>query len=195
MSSEVLTPRVLAIVRRKAIAAPKALRRLGYEPADLRQEFLVQIVACADRFDGSRASFATFVSHICHNRQLHLIESGFACKRKAGSTLVSLSDPVGEADTLQLQDALAQDEYMMRTGRRSRPAAELMLLRIDVDRVVDALPAGMVEVARLLAAGERPADVAQHLGISHATVYRRIAALRAAFRAAGFDHRTYQEAA
>ena len=75
----------------------------------------------------------------------------------------------------------------MRMGRRSRPAAELVELAVDVARVIECLPGELAIVARMLLDGEPDTVVARRLGISRATLYRRIGQLRQVFRQAGLD--------
>jgi hypothetical protein len=86
-----------------------------------------------------------------------------------------------------LAGLISDDEVAIRLGRRSRPAAELANLRLDVERLVNGLPPELVSVARLLLEGESNVEVAGRLGLSRASLYRRIAQLRQIFRNAGLD--------
>lgn len=183
-----MLPAVLAVVRMEANRAWRSLRRFGYEREDVRQEFRMRLLDVEGLYDPVRSAPSTFAAHTCRQRTLQLVEPHLAAKRNAGMAPQSLSTPVGldEGAPVELADLIADDEYALRMGRRSLPAADLLALRLDVDRVVSGLPVELADVARLLAAGESVIAVARHLRISRATAHRRIAALRVAFHEAGF---------
>jgi hypothetical protein len=64
-------------------------------------------------------------------------------------------------------------------SRRSEEAK--LNLRLDVERILIRLPAGRVKLCRLLMAGGSAVDVATVVGISRATLYRRLQEIRMAF--------------
>ena len=137
------------------------------------------------------ASLATFTAHVCRNRARRLVDLATSLKRDRGTTPRSLSNPVNLGDdssgAVDLSSTLSEDAYAMRTGRRSRSAAELLILRLDVCRIMMSLPTELAAVAALLAEGETPTAVARSLGMSRATINRRILRLRHAFRVASPD--------
>ena len=186
-ASLAMFPAVVAVIRIEANRAWRSLRRFGYEASDLRQEFRVRLLEVEGVYDPARSAPSTFATRNCRQRTLQLIEPHLAAKRNAGMAPQSLSTPVGldEGAPVELADLIADDEYALRMGRRSLPAADLLALRLDVDRVVRGLPLELADVARLLAVGESVVDVACRLGISRATAHRRLAALRVAFHKAG----------
>jgi len=188
-ASLVLLPAVLAAIRAEAFRAWRSLGGFGFEPSDIRQEFVLSCLSGFDRYDPRRSSPATFAAHSCRQRTLQIIEPHFAVKRNSGRIPESLSAPVradGEARA-ELGETVADDQIAMRMGRRSRPAAELVELAIDVARVIECLPAELAIVARVLLDGEPDTVVARQLGISRSTLYRRIGQLRQIFRDAGLD--------
>lgn len=188
-ASLALLPAVLPVIRLEAHRAWRSLRRFGFEPSDLRQEFRARLLEVEGLYDPARSAPSTFATHNCRRRTLQLLEPHMAAKRNGGMAPQSLSASVGldEGAPVEFADLIADDEYAMRTGRRSRPAAELAALRLDVDRVVSGLPIELADVARLLAEGDSVVALARRLGISRATAHRRIASLRDAFHAAGLD--------
>jgi DNA-binding NarL/FixJ family response regulator len=154
----------------------------------LEQELTLHYLRRCHQHDSKRASAATFASNICRNRLFNLFEAETACMRSATGGLTSLSEPVAigpSGRTIERGATISEDSYNMNAGRRSRPDAELIPLRIDVDQIVSGLPAELADVAHLLAAGESPEDVARQLEISRATVHRRVVRLRRIFRGAG----------
>jgi DNA-directed RNA polymerase specialized sigma24 family protein len=149
----------------------------------MRLQLLTQLV----HFDG-RASVVTFAAHVCRNRALRLVDMATSLKRDSGTAPRSLSESHNLGDdsgTAELGNTVSEDAVAMRTGRRSRPEAELLVLRLDVCRVMKSLPAELAAVAELLSEGETATAVAERLGISRSSIYRRIGRLRDIFRHSG----------
>ncbi len=188
----ILTPTVLAVIRAAAWAAWLSLRGFGMEVRDLQQEFAVHLLRRFEHYDERRSSPATFASHSCRQRTLQLLERLTAKKRNSASIAQSLSAPVDTKGGRQfeLADTIADDPCAIRLGQRSRLAAELIELRIDVQRVFKTLPAELADVAERLMKGDGPAEISASLEISRATVYRRIAQLRICLRRAGLEKYT-----
>lgn len=177
------------VIRFEAFRAARSLHRFGYDRVDIRQEMRLHLLTQLAHFDG-RASMATFAAHVCQNRALRLLDMATSRKRDCGTAARSLTDSVSLGDdrgAVELSTTLSEDAYAIRTGRCSRPAAELFILRLDVRRILKNLPAELAAMAELLAEGETPTAAARRLGISRSTVHRRIVRLRHAFRAAGLD--------
>jgi hypothetical protein len=196
-ASLVMSPTVQGVIRSEAFRAWRSLRRFGYEPADLRQELTLDCLGRFDRYDPSRSSPATFATHTCRQRTLQIVEPALAAKRNGGVVPQSLSSPLREDDGVlaELASTISEGAVAARLGRRSRPAEDLTDLHLDVERLLNGLPSELTVVARLLLAGERNVAVARQLRISHATLYRRIAQLRQAFRNAGLHAYNTPEAA
>jgi DNA-directed RNA polymerase specialized sigma24 family protein len=192
---------VLLVLRVEAFRAWRSLSRFGYESEDLRQEFALRLLQTHASYEPLRSSTATFTSRVCRSRSLQLVEAASCGKRGGGIVPRSLSDPLkvrdhaDSAEVSELADTISEDGVASRTGRRSRSALEVMALRLDVERVVRELPTELANVAELLAAGVPVVAVARMLGVSRATVNRRITALREVFRAAGLDGYMAREAA
>ena len=197
-----LTPGVLLAIRCEAFRAWRTLWRYGLEPKDLRQELFLHLAHAQSHYDAGRSSPATFATHVCRRRSSQLVEATTTVKRGGGAVPRSLAEPVklgernGAAIMAELAETISDDAYTMRTGRRSRPFAELLSLCIDVNRAITRLPAELADVANLLASGMPAVEVAQHLQISRATLYRRIGQLRHVFREAGLhEYVALEEAA
>jgi DNA-directed RNA polymerase specialized sigma24 family protein len=192
MSSAALfaLPTVLSVIRCEAYRAWRSLRRHGYEPADLQQEFALRLLERHRSYDPKRASAATFSTHVCRHRALQLAERATTRKRGAGIVPVSFSEALtasGETEvTTVLADIVSDDGAAMRIGRRSRPAAELAEFRIDVNRVVAGLPPHLATFARNLAS-QTVTEAATSAGVGRATGYRYRAEIKAAFTKAGLD--------
>jgi DNA-directed RNA polymerase specialized sigma24 family protein len=186
-----LTPGVLPAIRCEAFRAWRSLRRFGFESQDIRQEFFLHLVHAQSRYEARRSSPVTFTTHVCRHRSSRLVEAATCVKWGGGVAPRSLAEPVkkgerhGATIMAELADTISDDAYAMRTGRRSRSFAELLTLRIDVNRAIARLPTDLADVANLLASGMPVVEVARQLQISRATLYRRIGQLRWAFRESG----------
>jgi hypothetical protein len=105
------------------------------------------------------------VRRACRNKALQLLEKETALKRNAGGIPQSLSAPIrDDGARTELSDIISEDAIAFRTGGRSRPAAELLVLHIDVARATDRLLNEFPEAADLLAGDEPLAEVARKLG-------------------------------
>ena len=90
-ASLVLLPAVLAAIRAEAFRAWRSLGGFGFEPSDIRQEFVLSCLSGFDRYDPRRSSPATFASRTCRQRTLQIIEPRFAVKRNSGERITGIS--------------------------------------------------------------------------------------------------------
>jgi RNA polymerase sigma-70 factor (ECF subfamily) len=134
------------------------------------------------RYDAKRAGLKTFITRIIENKVASIIEYQGAAKRDYRLCTCSLNDQLvnDESGVAERIDTVDQDDYLIRTGRQSRPAAEIRDLLIDVPKIIALLPADWRELCRRLMS-DSASQVARDLGISRATVYRRLKRIRALF--------------
>jgi RNA polymerase sigma-70 factor (ECF subfamily) len=182
-----LPPAIATAIRNSAYFASRRLRRYGYTREDVHQEFTLHWIRRRAQYDPQRSSTQTFATRICHHRGLSLLAAETADKR-GSSAVYSYSelptiDQHGRA--VERPEHVSTDAYQMRLGIQSRSAAELAALRLDVSRVNSDLPAGLKDIVRLMAQGEPVGEIAAALGISRATLHRRVTRLREIFRSAG----------
>jgi hypothetical protein len=123
-----------------------------------------------------------------NNRVATLIERQMADRRDYRACRSSLSDPIefGVGESVELGDTVSGDDYEARIGRNSVPSRERAELQFDVNRVIANLPAELAAVAILLKFVS-VVDAGHRLGLSRATVYRRISDIRETFAEAGLD--------
>jgi transposase-like protein len=122
---------------------------------------------------------------------MQMMESATAWKRGAGAPVASLADEVNlerQGKTAEREQLISSDAYAIRLGRQSRPGADLIILKLAVHQVMRTLPADLAKLAHLLAGGDSLTEAARRLGLSRATVHRRVAQLRAAFQDAGLAY-------
>ena len=180
---------VTKAIRHLAFRAGSRLQRFGHSRQDLEQELVHHYLRHRHQHDSTRASAATFATHVCRNCVIGMLTAALAEKRGAGTTVGSLSEPVaiGQAgETIECGAAISENSYYMKLGRRSRPDVETVELQIDVARVVASLPPHLANLARRLAL-ESVVEAAKSTGVSRATAHRNLDAVRTAFVQAGLD--------
>ena len=125
---------------------------------DLEQEAMLDVWNVLDGFDESRGSLRTFVERVISNR-IASIRRGVRANKRTRS---------------------ADYERLLESPR----VFARLELRLDIDRVLAALPGRERMVARLLEE-DGPAEIARELQIPRSSVYRSIEHIREAFREAG----------
>ena len=164
--------------------------RYGIVPADredLIQQLFLEYLERAGGFDPGRGRFKTFVNCVVRNQVVSLIRTRKRQFRDA--TLCALPQSAAEQtdeETSSIQSGeLSEDTYRIAAGLASRPAADLLNLRIDVDRAVGTLPADLRDVGfRVVEEGVRNAS--ESLGRSPARVYQLLWKMRPVFIEFGF---------
>lgn len=146
---------------RLVAATARRTRLPGHDPADVRQELTLRLIAEAPRFDPARGSPGRFTATVLRSARGRMVRRARARKRAADARPARLAhEPPARNDGGEL--AVAVGEVL---GR----------LTPDLRRLADHLRAGGT-VAALARAGDA----------HRATLHRRLHRLRAAFAAAGF---------
>ena len=149
---------------------------------DLIQQLFLEYLERAGGFDPSRGRYKTFVNCVIRNQVVSLIR---ARKRRlceatlCGLPSATVEDPDNDSSCGH-DDDLSEDAYRIATGLASRPAADLLNLRIDVDRAFNSLPPNLREIgSRVVEDGVR--TVSEALGRSPARVYQLLWQMRPVF--------------
>lgn len=153
---------------------------------DLVQQLFLEYLERIGGFDPARGRYKTFVNCLIRNQAISVVR---ARKRQLQeATLCALPSAPAEDPDDETHAACAteinEDAFAMATGRASRPAAELLHLRIDVDRAVKSLPPHLREIGNRVVA-EGVGDVSKALGRSQTRVYQMLWKIRAAFTELG----------
>jgi DNA-directed RNA polymerase specialized sigma24 family protein len=129
-------------------------------------------------FDDTRASLPTFVDRIVRNHAATLIEVAKAEKRGSKTETVWLSEPVviDTQDEPSERSELIGDEHCLWRAP-ALPRDEQIMLRHDLTRAVQSLPASVGDVFHWLGHSSI-SEAARGLGISRASLYDRLVAAR-----------------
>jgi RNA polymerase sigma-70 factor (ECF subfamily) len=147
---------------------------------DLQQDCLVDLLERLARFDPARAKRSTFVRRCVEHRLSDLIRGRQQPRRDYRRTTRGGED---DAATLLDEGGLCTCGAHRAEDPGSITAADL---RMDVATVVESLPPRQRQVCDLLPALS-PFAISRYLGWSKREVYAHVAAIRAAFRAAGLE--------
>lgn len=153
---------------------------------DLEQELTAHLLSRISMFNSRRSGLDTFVTRLLDNAAASIIVARKREKRDWRRAARSLDEDVENAEgelqplleLLDLEQGLKGDP-LAHEAQREREA-----LRIDLERVIAALPEKERRVCRLLMRHDarRTAELA---GMSRSTLYQLLIKLRAAFSAAG----------
>jgi RNA polymerase sigma-70 factor (ECF subfamily) len=178
-----LDPDTLRFIRQKAC---QIAGRYGFsrdEVDDISQSLIVACIPRFAHFSSSRGSRHHFIRSVVNHAVATLIETRRATRR--GHTLCHISVDASSShdskDTGTVSNSISEDRYHDRMGGGAKPFERLVHLRLDVEDAIAALPAELERVCRLLMVFNHVAQVAHVIGISRATLYRRVCAIREVF--------------
>jgi hypothetical protein len=145
--------------------------------SDLIQQLFLEYLERVGDYDPARSTHKTFIACLVRNRVSSLIRARRTALARDFSTAMSMERCVIDSDRVTNDDAIA-------TRRSSRSEANLLALRLDVYRAVEALPPHLQIVTdQIVAFG--PTDTARNVGRSRIRVYQWLAEIRVAFEHAG----------
>lgn len=179
------TVRLITFKARQLTAHP------GFSDADredLEQELLLDLLRRQPKYDPKRAQNSTFLARVVEHRAATLIEERKAGLRDYRLQAFSLDDHIDDEDGVRCErsETFDQDDYLLRTGRQTRPSDEMRDLGIDVRSVVDQLPPKLRDLCQRLMR-DSITDVSRETGMPRSTLYGIIGKVRAAFKDAGLE--------
>jgi RNA polymerase sigma-70 factor (ECF subfamily) len=153
---------------------------------DLEQELWLHLLRRLPKYDPNRAQLNTFADRVVEPKTLTIIESRKAKMRDYRLCRFSLNDQFEDKDGRSIQriEKIDQEDYLLRTGRLSRPTDELLDLSIDLRKAMEQLPPELRELCQRLAT-ETVTEVSRDTGIPRSTLYESIKKVRAFFEDSG----------
>lgn len=165
-------------IRAKAILLHRTAALPGHQPADIEQEFLLDLWRRRDRFDPGRSDFTGFVRMVVAHRAASLATP--TTRSRAERRLVSLQAPLpGAEDGPAWADLLTEDAS---PDAREEAAA----LQLDVRGFVAGLPLTMQRCCAALVEGSI-GDAAEAMGLHRSTLHETVQRIRRRAVAAGLD--------
>jgi RNA polymerase sigma-70 factor (ECF subfamily) len=169
--------------------ARQLVGRAGFTESDredLEQEMMLDLLRRLPKYNPDRAQRNTFIARIVEHKVATIIEARKAGMRDYRLCTCSLNDRLEdeEGGSIERLETIDQEEYLRRTGKLSRPAAELQDLSIDLGRVIASLPPELRTLCERLQT-ESVTEISRDTGIPRGTIYESIKKLRAIFEDAG----------
>jgi DNA-directed RNA polymerase specialized sigma24 family protein len=169
-----IAPEILRLVCFKSVQLAGKYGFAFHDAEDIQQELLLDYFQRSRHFNAHRCSRRGFARLVVNHRVAALIEAQRAVCRDYRATRSSidqaLSDSSPQADRTQLEIAPS-----------AKTEEAQMNLRLDVERTLSRLPAGLLYICRLVMVCDSMAQVATRAGMSRATLYRRLQEVRAVF--------------
>ncbi|RMD62843.1 MAG: sigma-70 family RNA polymerase sigma factor [Planctomycetota bacterium] len=169
--------------------ARQLVGRAGFTESDredLEQEMMLDLLRRLPKYNPDRAQRNTFIARIVEHKVATIIEARKAGMRDYRLCTCSLNDRLkdDEGGSIERLETIDQEEYLRRTGKLSRPAAELQDLSIDLGSVIASLPPELRTLCERLQT-ESVTEISRDTGIPRGTIYESIKKLRAIFEDAG----------
>ncbi len=182
----VLDDKVSKLIRRKARQLSRSPGFSRSDEPDIEQELRAHLLAKASKFNAARSKVTTFAKRLIENKAASMARRVDAGMRSYRRNSISLNETVATAEggISELSDLFDSSAGRRHTGQRTRSAAELANLRLDVADANSDLPPTLKTLAALLShLPEYPAG--QVLGMSRKQTARHVSALRELYEARG----------
>jgi len=169
--------------------ARQLVGRVGFTESDrkdLEQELMLDLLRRLPKFNPDRAQRNTFIARVVEHKIATIIESQKAGMRDYRLCRCSLNDRLEdeEGGSIERMETIDQEDYLRRTGRLSRPAAELRDLSFDVRKAIEKLPPELRELCVRFETNT-VTEISRDTGIPRGTIYESIKKLRTTFEDAG----------
>ncbi|MFH1891093.1 MAG: hypothetical protein ABIK83_00245 [Candidatus Zixiibacteriota bacterium] len=98
----------------------------------------------------------------------------------------SLNDSFEDEDghSIERIETIDQDDFLLRTGKLSRPTSELQDLRIDLSKAMEKLPPELRQICEQLLA-KTITEISEDTGVPRGTIYDHMKKIAAIFEDAG----------
>lgn len=153
--------------------------------SDLLQEFVVNLLERAEKFNASMASWPGFVVVTCQNHFVTILERRSAQKRSSDRESGSLNDAFRTDGRGDIGSTIPESQQDRRTGRRTRSHEDRFGMENDVAKVVAEFPPRWQELCHYLASGSSKAAAARMLGMSQGELYEVLRHILSRFEKAG----------
>jgi len=157
-----------------------------HEVEDIQHDLLLDYLKRLPHFKAHRCNRRTFARLVVRNRVSTLIAERSAYCRGFRACHLSIDLPLDSQCLSPWQIGAVASALI--DPRACVPSEDNLTLRLDVERILVGLSDPLRSLCRLLIACESYSEVAVKAGISRATLYRKLHALRAAFIQAGMHN-------
>jgi len=169
--------------------ARQLVGRVGFTESDredLEQEMLMDLLQRLPKYNPDRAQRNTFIARVVEHKIATIIEARKVGLRDYRLCNCSLNDRLEdeEGGSVERMETIDQEDYLRRTGRLSRPPAELRDLSLGVRKTIENLPLELRELCMRLFT-DTVTEISRDTEIPRGTLYEIIKKIRAVFEDAG----------
>ena len=174
------------LIRQKA---RQLVRHPGFTKSDrpdIEQELAIELVQKFCQFDPARARETTFIARVIENKVVSLVRTRQAEKRHFRRNGKSLNETIsdGEGGSVERAQTVDAANAKRHTGQVPRSDEEVARLKLDIDEVLETLPADLRKLAKMLTEMTEYA-ASRQLGKSRRQVANDVGRLRERFEDAG----------
>ena len=174
------------LIRQKA---RQLVRHPGFSKSDrpdIEQELAIELVQKYVQFDPERARETTFIARVIEHKAVSLVRARQAEKRHFRRNGKSLNENVsdGEGGAVERAQTVDAANAKRHTGQAPRSDEQVARLKLDIDEVLETLPADLKKLAKMLT-GMTEYAASRQLGKSRRQVANDVARLRERFEDAG----------
>jgi len=179
----------MRIVRRRVRSVIGKYGLTRSDQPDVEQEIVLHLLKHLPRFNPQKSTWYTFAHRLACTKLQMIVRHQKRNKRRQDRSMVSLATPVLDADGrfVPLAETLGPGEGVVLCGREVPPGPEQVERKLDVARVVAALPPDLRQLAEYLMSGSAY-KAREDLHLSWRKVAKGLAALREHFEAAGIEY-------
>lgn len=175
------------LLREADLAAHRLLRQLRLpraELADIRQEFLVDLIARLPAFDARRGSLGAFANVVLGHKASRLAAKTKRDRRLYGAIPVSLDEVLPDTDGQTRGDLIGENEGLAACLGQPTDAFAAVDQRLDVERGLGALDRGQGALCAALSHSTVDTLAAQGRG-ARSSLYRSVKDIRLSMLALG----------
>ncbi|TWU61944.1 sigma-70 family RNA polymerase sigma factor [Crateriforma conspicua] len=173
------------LVQRKA---NQLIGKYGYteiDRDDLQQDMYLRVLQSLRSYDPDEGHQNKFITAVVERYVANIVRDRCAEKRCDADTVL-LSTPLSQADgeSIRVTHTLSGSSNDRHTGRSRRTDTEISQLRLDIQAVIDELPADWQQIVELRKSFSIT-EIAEQIGVARTTISARFQKIRERFAEAG----------
>lgn len=179
-----------AVMKHVHFVVGQTMEQGEYSPSDredLEQEMILKLLEGRRHFDPQRAQWVTFAARIVEAHACDLLRRRSAEKRD-DREVDSLHEMVliDEGELVEMIQTIGHESRAAHRGYVSRTEEELHQLHLDLEEVLEALPADLCHLAQQLKQSSL-AQIAREMGVTRGTLRGQLKRLRQYFHREDFQ--------
>ena len=167
----------MQLIRRKAYQLVGRFGFMESDIEDIQQELILDLLSRFPNYNTKKSRKNSFINGVVENKVATMIEARRTQKRQNAENECSLNEMVEDKDgdeddgvRVERGKTIELDDYLIRTGRISRPLSELLEMELDFRWFIENLPEDLSEICQWLKQCHI-SEISRSTGISRGTIY------------------------